>query len=80
MSGYAAATVVVGANWTSGARMQARLTLEHGRHVFLLESLLELDWTRDYARRPGTTVMRDVDDLVQQLETITAPRYELVWA
>lgn len=80
MSGYAAATVVVEANWKSGARMQARLALEHGRHVFLLESLLELDWARDYARRPGATVVHDVDDLVQQLEAITAPRDELVWA
>jgi DNA processing protein len=80
MSGYAAATVVVEANWKSGARMQARLALEHGRHVFLLESLLKLDWAQDYARRPGATVVRDVDDLVQQLEAITAPRTELVWA
>jgi DNA processing protein len=43
--------------------MQARLALEHGRHVFLLESLLELDWAQDHARRPGATVVRDVDDL-----------------
>jgi DNA processing protein len=77
MSGYAAASVVVEANWKSGARMQARLALEHGRHVFLLESLLELDWAQDYARRPEATVVRDVDDLVQ---TITAPRNEFVWA
>jgi DNA processing protein len=60
--------------------MQARLALEHGRHVFLLESLLELDWAQDHARRSGATVVRDVDDLVQQLETLTAPRNELVWA
>ena len=31
MSGYAAATVVVEAAYGSGARMQARLALEHGR-------------------------------------------------
>ena len=53
MSGYAAATVVVEANWKSGARMQARLALEHGRHVFLLESLLQLDWAQDYAPARG---------------------------
>lgn len=80
MSGYAAATVVVEANWTSGARMQARLALEHGRRVFLLDSLLELDWARDYAKRPGASVVRDLDELVAQLEAITAGRDELVWA
>lgn len=80
MSGYAAATVVVEANWTSGARMQARLALEHGRRVFLLDSLLELDWARDYAKRSGASVVRDLDELVAQLEAITAGRDELVWA
>ena len=80
MPGYAAATVVVEADWKSGARIQVRLALEHGRHVFLLESLLELDWAQDYASRPGATVVRDAGDLAQQLETITAPRNALVWA
>lgn len=46
MSGYAAATVVVEAAWRSGARMQARLALEHGRPVFLLDSLLQHEWHR----------------------------------
>ncbi len=80
MSGYAAATVVVEASWKSGARMQARLALEHGRHVLLLQSLLDHDWARDYAKRPGAIVVQDVDDVVRQLEAITAPRRELVWA
>lgn len=80
MSGYAAATVVVEASWKSGARMQARLALEHGRPVFLVQSLLRLDWAQDYARRPGATVIRDVDDVVARLETITESRDELVWA
>lgn len=80
MSGYAAATVVIEASWKSGARMQARLALEHGRRVFLLESLLQLDWARDYAGRPGVTVVTDVDDVVRHLDAITAPRDELVWA
>lgn len=41
MSGYALATIVVEAAYRSGARMQARLALQHGRHVFLMRSLLE---------------------------------------
>ena len=36
MSGISRATVVVEASYTSGARMQARLALEHGRPVVLL--------------------------------------------
>lgn len=81
MSGYAAATVVVEASWKSGARMQARLALEHGRRVFLLDSLLGLDWAQAYARRPGATVVRDVDDVVAQLEDDNrATADELIWA
>lgn len=47
MSGLSVATVVVEAGATSGARMQARLALEHGRTVFLLRSLVEEhEWGR----------------------------------
>lgn len=47
MSGLSVATVVVEASETSGARMQARLALQHGRSVFLLRSLLEQhEWGR----------------------------------
>ena len=40
MSGMAIGTVVVEATSTSGAKMQARLALEHGKRVFLVESLV----------------------------------------
>lgn len=80
MSGYAAATVVVEAAARSGARMQARLALEHGRPVFLLDSLLEHEWAREYADRPGTTVVRDADEVLQSLDVILAPVEELVLA
>lgn len=47
MSGLSVATVVVEASETSGARMQARLALQHGRSVFLLDSLVdEHEWGR----------------------------------
>lgn len=48
MSGLSVATVVIEASHTSGARMQARLALEHGRTVFLPSSLVkERRWARD---------------------------------
>jgi DNA processing protein len=80
MSGFAAATVVVEAAWKSGARMQARLALQHGRSVFLMRSLLEHDWARDYANRPGTTVVDTVDDVVDHLEATALQSDELSWA
>ena len=80
MSGYAAATIVVEAAYRSGARMQARLALEHGRPVFLLDTLLEHDWACGYARRPGTHVVRDADDVLAALDEVLAPPGELVWA
>jgi DNA processing protein len=56
MSGMAIGTVVVEASNTSGARMQARLALEHGKRLFLVESLvLRESWARRYAEYPGTT-------------------------
>ena len=79
MSGYAAATVVIEAGWKSGARMQARLALEHGRPIFLLDSLLEHDWAREYARRPGAFVVSDIDDVVKSLAEVLTPVSELTW-
>ena len=73
MSGYALATVVVEAAYRSGARMQARLALQHGRHVFLMRSLLEHDWARDYAQRPGVTVVDNADNVFDGLQRL-APR------
>ncbi len=80
MSGYTAATVVVEAPYRSGARMQARLALEHGRHVFLLESLLVNDWAQAYAKRSNTTVVRSVDDVLDRIESVLAADPDLMWA
>jgi DNA processing protein len=80
MSGYALATVVVEAAHRSGARMQARLALQHGRHVFLMRSLLEHDWARDYAERPGVTVVETADDVFVGLQRLASEPTDLVWA
>ncbi len=71
MSGLSLATVVVEASMTSGARMQARLALEHGRPVFLLQSLVdEHEWARKMAQRPGVYVAEAVDVVVERLERL----------
>jgi DNA processing protein len=83
MSGYALATVVIEAAYRSGARMQARLALQHGRHVFLMRSLLQHDWARGYAARPGVTVVDNADHVfagLQRLAAESADSTELVWA
>jgi len=77
MSGFARATVVVEASRTSGARMQARLALEHGRPVFLLRSLLEHDWAQAYERRPGVYVVEEGAEVVDHLERLYAEQLTL---
>jgi DNA processing protein len=72
MSGFALATVVVEASHTSGARMQARLALEHARPVFLLESLLEHAWAREYADRPGTHVISSPEQITAVVDRLTS--------
>jgi DNA processing protein len=73
MSGMTLATVVVEASHTSGARTQARLALEHGRPVLLLESLLAQDWARRFAMRPGTHVVRTPAEISATVERLTSP-------
>jgi DNA processing protein len=81
MSGMAVGTVVVEANSTSGAKMQARLALEHGKRVFLLESLvLHQEWAQRYAQRPGAVVVRHIDDVLQVLTTAVEPNQQLKFA
>jgi DNA processing protein len=73
MSGVSLATVVVEASLTSGSRIQARLALEHGRPVFLLESVLEHEWARECAARPGAWVIRSPDEITTIVERLTSP-------
>lgn len=80
MSGYAAATVVIEASQHSGARIQARLALEHGRPVLLMDTLLEHDWARDFAGRPGTHIVRNSAEVHERLGEILAPSGPLILA
>ncbi|MEU6284605.1 DNA-processing protein DprA [Streptomyces sp. NPDC047028] len=80
MSGYSLATVVIEAAYRSGARMQARLALEHGRPVFLMRSLLTHEWAREYAARPNTTVIDGPDDVFGRLDSLVPTTDDLTWA
>lgn len=72
MSGLAQATIVIEASETSGARIQARVALQHGRTVFLLESLVEVHaWAAKYVTEGayGTRalVVREPNDILDRM-------------
>lgn len=76
MSGLSRGTIVVEAGPTSGARMQARLALEHGRPVFLPSTLSEEHaWARSYIEKGKHGVLAIVaDDVDQILASLDDPR------
>jgi DNA processing protein len=74
MSGMGQGTVVIEASSTSGAKMQARLALEHGKRVWLLRNLVENHtWARTYVGR-GARSVETVDDIVTELRSPAAIR------
>jgi len=78
MSGMAIGTVVVEATSTSGAKMQARLALEHGKRVFLVESLvMQEEWARRYVAK-GAQVIGSVADILETLVSMAQPAEQLI--
>jgi DNA processing protein len=78
MSGMAAGTVVIEAAATSGAKMQARLALEHGKRLFLPQPLVaSQEWARRYATRPGVTVVSDLSDILDELVKVVGAPHQL---
>lgn len=70
MSGMAQGTVVIEASATSGAKLQARRALEHGRRLFLPAELVrQREWAQRYVQRPGAIEVRSVDDIVSLLQS-----------
>lgn len=70
MSGMGQGTVVIEASSTSGAKLQARYAIEHGKQVFLLSSLVtSRDWARRYLGRPRVYEVSDVDDIIRFLRS-----------
>ncbi|MDX6405374.1 MAG: processing protein [Blastocatellia bacterium] len=75
MSGMGQGTVVIEASKTSGAKMQARLAQEHGKRVFLVSQLVtQQKWAQDYLKRPRVTEVRDIEDIIKQLDTVARIR------
>jgi DNA processing protein len=70
MSGLTLGTVIVEASPTSGARIQARRALSHGRPVFLHETLLNQAWARELADRPGTHVVQSAAQITSAIERL----------
>lgn len=67
-SGISQGTVVIEAGSTSGAKMQARLALDHGKKLFLISSLVTAQpWAQDYVAKRGAIEVADVDEVVARL-------------
>ncbi|MGH8930532.1 MAG: DNA-processing protein DprA [Egibacteraceae bacterium] len=78
MSGLALGTVVVEAHGQSGASLQARRCLEHGKRLFLVRSLvLREDWARRYAEHPGVLVVDSAVDVIDVLDELVDPPAQL---
>lgn len=74
-SGMSQGTVVIEASATSGAKMQARFAIEHGKQVFLLHSLVtEREWARRYLQRPRVHEVSDVADILRLLRPAAEQR------
>jgi DNA processing protein len=74
MSGMGQGTVVIEASATSGAKMQARLALQHGKKVWLLQSLVDsYPWAQKYLAR-GARKVDGIDAIVRDLSSPDAIR------
>lgn len=78
MSGLSLATLVIEASETSGAKMQARVALQHGRTVFLLRTLVENhEWARNYVTegRYGTKAIpvESTEEIAERIDHPVSP-------
>ena len=67
-SGISQGTVVIEASSTSGARMQARLAYEHGKRVFLLDSLVtEQAWAQQMIERRRAVPVSCIEEIASRV-------------
>ena len=64
-------TVVIEASRTSGAKMQARLALQHGKMAFLVDSLVtRQEWARKYLEQyPRAVRVCEVQEVIDRLRS-----------
>jgi DNA processing protein len=73
MSGYGVATVVIQAGEHSGARIQARMAVEHGRPVILTDLVLNSTaWAKELRDRPGVQIATSTQDVVDVIRGLRA--------
>jgi DNA processing protein len=78
MSGYGLATVIVEAGEKSGARVQARMAVEHGRQVILTDQVVvRNEWAQALLGRPGVHMASSVDGVLETVEQVAAMWDEL---
>lgn len=74
MAGLAGAALIVEAGPMSGTRIVARITLTHGRPLFLMESLLAQPWARELAERTGVEILSSPTEVTMVIEALDRPK------
>lgn len=78
MSGYGRATIVVQAGEHSGARIQARKAIAHGRPVILTDLVVAANkWARELVGQPGVHVADSTADAMRIVQSIVAEPDEI---
>lgn len=78
MSGYGIASIIVEASEHSGSRIQARLAVEHGRPVILIDSVVETTaWARDLKDQPDVHVASSTSQVIDIIMEIQQRRMAL---
>lgn len=71
MSGYGIATVIVEAGEHSGARIQARMAVHHGRPVILTDLVVnQTDWGTQLLDRPDVYLASSIDDVTARVDEL----------
>ena len=66
------ATIIVEATQMSGARIQARRALAHGRPVLLTRRLLDQEWAAQLAERPGVHAIASAAEAVEVVDRLAS--------